>query len=373
MKNKIIGFATFLISWGCTESIKNENSLQGEYADNITFESFSVLLDSSVLDHYERGVAVFEAESSILFAAYNRHTHAIDWFDVTNENIHHRTVLDKQGPNEITGQVNGLYVHTPDSIFLNDGVFIYMINKSGEVNHKIPNSFETEIGTASLVNRLTSSLHYSPHKGSLISEALIPGKPNVFFLEINLTGEIDYLHQAGVSDCYTEAGLQDHFLNVFFKGDSVIYNSSCSSDIFVYDTESKQTLVYDGKSSLSKNSISDIKKEDPDALWRHYIENPRFFQIVFSPVDNLYYRLHWAEADYHIDENTFRTPYDKPVVLSVFSDKFELVYEVILLENQYYVDFLIPTPHGVMLNANHPQRSNYEINKKELHMLRFYN
>lgn len=373
MKNKLYALVIFVIFFGCMESLKKEKNQQDTNSGSMGVESFSVALDSSVLDHYERGVAVFEAESSILLAAYNRHTHAIDWFDVTNESIHHRTVLDKQGPNEITGQVNGLYVHTPDSIFLNDGVFVYMINKNGEVNHKIPNSFETEIGTAYLVNRLTSSLHYSPHKGSLIGEALIPGKPNVFFLEINLRGEIDYLHQAGVSDCYTEAGSQDHFLNVSFKGDSVIYNSSCSSDIFVYDTESKQTLVYDGKSSFSKNSISEIKKDDPDALWQHYIENPRFFQIVFSPVDNLYYRLHWAEADYHIDETTFRTPYDKPVVLTVFSEKFELVYEVILPENQYYVDFLIPTPQGVMLNANHPQRSNYEINEKELHMLRFYN
>lgn len=371
MKKLVFGFAMFIVLLGCMEGTKNRNSFQEEYAGKITFESFSVVLDSLVLDHYERGVAVFESESNVLFAAYNRHTHAIDWFDVTNESIYHRTVLDRQGPNEITGQADGIYVHTFDSIFINDGVFIYRINKNGIVKQKTPNHFETKMGTAYLVNRLTSPLHYCSSKNRLLSEAIIPGNRNVFFLEIELLTKANYLHKAGISDCFKKATIQDHFLNVSFNGDSIIYNSTCSSDIWVYDMTRKQSSVFDGKSRLSKNSTSEIKNNDTDALWKHYIENPRFFQVRYSPFDNLYYRLHWKEIDYHNDQAVDQTPYDKPVILSVFSDDFELLWESLLPADQYYVDFLISTPQGVFLNASHPNNKSYDVNIKKLNLIRF--
>ena len=356
---------------GCKEGMKNQKNLQVEYAENIVFEPFSVVLDSLVLDHYERGMSVYEHESNILIAAYNRHTHAIDWFDIVNQSIYYRTLLNRQGPNEITGQADGLYVHAFDSIFINDGVFIYRINKNGIVKQKIQNHFDTKKGTAYLVNRLTSPLHYCSSKNRIMGEAIIPGNRNIFFLEIDLLTETVFLHQADISDCFKKSPVQDHYLNVSFKGDSIIYNTTCSSDIWVYDMTKKQSTVFDGKSRLSMNIVSEIKNSDPDAMWKHYIENPRFFQVRYSPSDNLYFRLHWKEIGYHTDPKVPQTPYDKPVILSVFSDDFELIWESLLPDNQYYVDFLISTSHGVFLNASHPNNKNYDVNLKDLHLIRF--
>jgi len=373
-KELYVGFICFMF-FGCMGNMEKEKNSLNNFTDSFNVQTFSITLDSLALDHYERGIATHQTDSIFFYVAYNRHIHAIDWFDITNKNFYHRTVLDKQGPNEITGQVRGLYIHTIDSIFLNDGLFIYLTNKNGTVKRRIQNYFEAEMGKAYLVNSINSPLYYFSEKNSIMGEAIIPGKQlsqnKVLFLEINLDNEDVYLHKAEISDCYTEAGAQENWLNVFFKGDSIIYNSTCSSDIFVYDTNIKKTAVHNGRSSLSKNRISQTKREDPEALWKHYIENPRFFKVVFSPADKYYYRLHWKESIYQIDQSTFTTAYDKPIILSVFSEDFELLFESILPEHKYLIDFLIPTPHGLLLNANNIKNKSYDINKKELHILNY--
>jgi hypothetical protein len=375
--NRKLLFISFMcfIFFGCMGNMEKEKSNLKSFTDKFHVQPISIALDSLSLDHYERGIATHQTDSIFFYVAYNKHTHAIDWFDITNKKLHHRALLEKQGPNAIIDQADGLYVHTIDSIFLNDGVFIYLTNKEGTVKRKIQNSFETEMGKAYLVNSLNSPLHYFSKKNSIIGEAIVPNNQfsqnKALFLEINLDTEDVYLHKAEISDCYTKAGTERKWLNVSFKGDSIIYNSTCSSDIFVYDTNSKNTTVYDGRSSLSKNRMSQIKKEDPEALWKHYIENPRFFKIVFTPADKRYYRLHWKESVYKIDQSTFTTAYDKPIILSVFSEDFELLFESILPEHKYLIDFLIPAPQGLILSANNVKNQNYDINKKELHILNY--
>lgn len=363
-----------LMLFGCVSNLEKKAGVgDGSFTERFEIQNCMISLDSLTLNRYERGIVALHNDTNFIFAAYNRLTHAIDWFDVTNNRVYHRIVLDKHGPHGIMDQVNGIYIHTFDSIILNDGVFIYLINKSGEVIKKNRNYFETEMGTAYMVNTLTSGLHYNSSRHSLISEVLIPGNRKVFFGEIDLKHELFYLHQGETPDCFSKTDRQRHFLNVSFKGDSVIYNTSCSSDIYVYDTGNKKTTVFNGKSSLSRNNVPQMISDNPDALWRHIIENPRFFQVVYSHADKYFYRLHWKEAVYQSGQHNQNSAYNKPVVLSVFSEDFELLYETILPEHLYLVDYLLPTAQGVMLNASHPQNSTYEENKKELHVISFKN
>lgn len=113
--------------------------------------------------------------------------------------------------------------------------------------------------------------------------------------------------------------------------------------------------------------MSDITANDPEVLWKHFLENPKFFTTVYSTNDNRYYRLHWKEIIYQINASTFSAAYEKPIILSVYNQNLELLYEMELPENQYLVDFLISSPQGIVLNANHFHNENYEINTMELH------
>jgi hypothetical protein len=373
MKRKIQIGLVCLMFLGCiNNSAKDSIVGASNLIDMFNVNNCLIPLDSLTMNHYERGVTTFYYDPNIFFAAYNRHTHSIDWFDIINDSVFH-TILDRQGPNEITEQVEGIFIHSFDSIFLNDRIFLYMVNKDGKVMHKIQNYFETEMGPAYIVNSTTSALQYYPSRNSLIGEALIPGNLNVFFLELDLTDETYFLYQGEISDCHTRNANQSHSINASYKGDTIIYNTTCSSDIFVYDVANKKTSVFDAESSLSKNSVPQLNTDNPDALWKHIIESPRFFRVIYSPADKLYYRLHWKEAVFHSDQNPNTIAYDKPVILSVFSEDFKLLHESILPEHQYLIDFILPTPQGVLVNASHPNSPKYDPEGMELHIIRHKN
>jgi len=371
MKKRIQFLCVCFLLGSCNYGPREDVDTSTEsYAEKLNIYNFVFQLDTLTVNHYERGIGTFFNDSTFLIASYNKFTHSIDWFDIHKEEFFFRTNLDRQGPNEITEQVDGIYIHSMDTIFLNDGVFLYMINKDGKVDRKIQNYFETELGPTYMVNKTTSTLHYCSERKRLISEALVPGNRNLLFLEIGLNDEEIKLHQVKISKCYTRHDNQRHFISVSFKGDSIIYNSSCSSEIFVYDVLNNTASVFTGKSKLSKNIVSQIKTDNPNVLWKHIIENPRFFRVVYSPLDRKYYRLHWKEIDYNPDQNPNSMAFDKPIVLSVFSEDFRLVFETILPENQYLVDFLVSTPNGVMLNASHPNSATNGFETMELRLLR---
>ena len=344
-------------------------------SDVIQIHKMHIDLDSFLLNHYERGFNIFQDSSEFYYIAYNRHTHAIDWYDITHGNFSHRMVLEKQGPNQVIEQVYGIYVQTMDSLFLNDGVFLYLMDSTGVVLQKIPTVFETSMGLASLVNSGDSPLKYHPNRGSLLGEAILIGQPlsktEVYFAEVNFNTQKIQMHSAANAGCYTENASVNNWVNVQFKGDSILYSITCSSEIFIYDLESQTTSIQKAYSSLSKNQMSNISGSDPETLWRHYIESPRFFQIVHSPYDNHYYRMHWKEAVYQIDEANFTTAYDKEIILSVFDENLNLIHEIILPPNQYLTGTLLPTPKGLLLNANHPKNKNYDPDKMELHVLHY--
>lgn len=360
---------------GCSEQTGKRNQTGLKFEELFFVIPKTIALDSLALNHYERGFSVFSDSTFFYYVAYNQKTHSIDWFDLNNDQYVFSTKLENRGPNEIIDQVTGIYTHSFDTIFLNDGVYLYVIDRRGVVKQKTPNLFETEAGMVSIISNSTSPLGYLSLKNSLIGEAIIIGnnakdETLVTFLELNLSSGEFFLHTPDTPPCFSQDNSEKQ-LNAYFKGDSIIYNPGCSSEIYVYELSTMKTTRYVAKSSLSKNIVSEVRNKEPESLWKHFIENPKFFQTVFSASDNRFYRLHWKEAKYQIDSSTFSTAYDKPIILSVFDKNLKFLYEMELPENRYLVDFLIPSPGGIILNANHVQNEDYEINSMLLHQLHF--
>lgn len=375
MKKSIYFCFIGICLFGCIYQSTDNKKDKLKFEEVFFISPIKISLDSLTLNHYERGYSTFKDSSTFYYIAYNRKTHCIDWFDLENDKFLFRTRLDNRGPNEIVEQADGIYVHSTDTIFINDGVFLYLIDKQGLVKQKIPNLFETESGLVSLVSNSTSPLGYLSQKNSLIGEAIIigshaEGETGVNFIELNLSTGKFFIHTLEAPLCFAKKHPEKQ-LNVYFKGDSIIYNPGCSSEIYVYNLETKENTAFKAKSSLSQNFVSEVKNNEPDALWKHFIENPKFFPIVFSAHDNLFYRLHWKEVKYQINSSTFSTAYDKPIILSVFDQNFKLISEFELPGNRYLVDFLILAPGGIILNASHVQNEAYDINTMVLHKIQF--
>jgi hypothetical protein len=368
MKKALIVILT-LFSLGCTQQTGQHGEKIRHFKDAWQLYPVSIALNSTSLDFYEAGSALFQTDSSDYFVAYNRKTHALDWFDLSKLEVFHHTKLDYTGPNQILDRVHGLYVHTMDSIFLVDGAFIYLADLHGQVKKRVANSFHTDAGPMTMVPDFTSGLAYRPGSKSLISHAFTPAGKEIVFLEVNLESGETARHTTPVSECYMQTIHLRHNINVFFKGDSIIYNPSCCSDIFVYDMTTQKSSLFNGKSSLGENTVSALFSDHPDARWRHFIENPKFFSLVYSAVDNRYYRLHWKEHEY-VSERSKYAAYEKPFIVSVFDANLRLVYEAELSANQFMTGFFIPTSQGVMLNANNPLDTMYSPDRMDLHLWR---
>lgn len=343
----------------------------------LSIDTLNIELDSISLDVYEQGTCIFEYNNSILFAGYNKHSHSIDWFDLIAQRIINHTFLERQGPNQIIGDIHGLFIHNMDSIFINDGLYLSIIDVDGKLKLKIRNEFPTEFGMASLTNSATSKLYFYAKNNSIIGKAFIGTSKQLdktpLFLMYNLKNNNCELIFSPISEYYMKYSGFNEWINVTYKGDSILYTFTSGPDIYIYDLRTNSGTILNQKSNLSKNKMSSIYYDDPEALWKHYIENPRFFQLNYLPESKVYFRLHWKESQYKISNDQFITPYDKTIIISIFNEELSCIGEFELPLNTYLIGYEEITSIGLIINANNPKRKDYDYKKMELHIISLKN
>ena len=102
------------------------------------------------------------------------------------------------------------------------------------------------------------------------------------------------------------------------------------------EDNAKQT--YGGKSRYTKNTVRKmLKNTDFMDAERHKIENIHFFEIVYNPLLNLYFRIHVDKTDYLTNLDAFYQFCKKDMYLMIFNAKFEIIYETKMQSNRYSV------------------------------------
>jgi hypothetical protein len=343
---------------------------------NIKIDTLSNSIDSVSTDYYSGVSNVYQTANVVYAVFYNKSTHSLDWLSL-NDSLHSfHTILDSQGPNA-TGIIEGLYVHNFDSIFVNDGFNLMIINKLGKIEMKMKNTFNPN-RSFRMYNYNSSNLFYNKKRKSIIG--------HIFFIDNSLTietpsmaeifienGSFRFLHAS-----YPQSYINQRnnlgstiCINTSYADDFVIYNFSSESNIFTYNLYTDEIKFYGGKSKLSKNKSEGLKSNSDEKKWIHYIENPKFFKVIFDPTRNVYIRLHWKEIDYHKTNSRFNTPYEKEIIMSVYSRQFELIDEFTLPPNTYLIDSEFITSIGFSINANHPKNALYDPEKHKLHAYNF--
>lgn len=366
------------VLFGCSERISSGHYVK-EFYEVFHIDTVIIKLDHHSSNYYENASAVFETDSTVCLVFYNRHTHSLDWFspDYPQKIMHTR--LDRQGPDAIPGDLIGLFVHNTDTIFANDGMFLMMINKQGKVLAKTSNQFSNDQGSFSLVNHSHLPLYYNPENNSVFGAAIeggkLPDKDLPVFLEVNMTNFSAKFHTVLLPGFFVSQGRYpglSNQMNGGFARENIIYNFQSGSDIYVYSLNSKESFVTAARTPLSKNQMAPLSSDNPDDEWKHYVENPRFFKVSFCRRNNLYYRLHWKEIPYHGSGAEPHSPYDKPLILTVFDQNFNAFAEVLLPNDMYLISGAEqPTLRGFFLFASHPRKAGYDPEKMELHFLSF--
>ncbi|MDR2909961.1 MAG: DUF4221 family protein [Bacteroidales bacterium] len=335
-------------------SCKNrENALQdNSYAEEITVKNEEFVVhtqDELFLKDYNL-VSSFACDSSLdIIVAYNHTIHALDLFS-PQSNYLKQVILDKEGGNGILPDIHGLYVHTLDSIWIYNYDIVYLTDTTGIVKEKIDiGNLQSDEEIIIHANYSISSayLYYNKKRNSLFYAARII-QPNYklrfyvyeYFLENRNVKQYELSGSDYDTDIWSSYGWKNT-PNVTFSDDKIVYNYPIESNIYTIDLEDNSKHTYGGKSRYTKNTVNKLSGNAGFfSAEIHKIENVHFYEIVYNPVLDLYFRL-------HIDRNDFLKTQDaqdagiqfnkKGRYLMIFNSKFEIVYEGKLPSDRYSV------------------------------------
>ena len=159
--------------------------------------------------------------------------------------------------------------------------------------------------------------------------------------------------------------------NVTFLNDMVYYCFSGESNIYSHKLETNYTSTYGGRSKYSKSMAEPISpKSSFEKKLRHRLVSATFFNVIYDPYRDLFYRLHYGNIEYKVSEKYNSTFNDKNLHLMIFNNEFQLIKEIKLEDYTYLPEFYGISEHGLFLNANHglnknlsPDYSNFKLFK----------
>lgn len=138
------------------------------------------------------------------------------------------------------------------------------------------------------------------------------------------------------------------------------YSYLYESNIYQYNPKDSTITCYGGTPSKGKNladSISYNKGEDPKKWITHNIENSQFFNVMYDKYRHVYYRFSLRNI---AQENGkyFNSILDKPLVLMIFNEKFEVIREIELPMHKYSPNTWFITKEGLFISPTH-RKSKY--------------
>lgn len=133
------------------------------------------------------------------------------------------------------------------------------------------------------------------------------------------------------------------------------YSYLYESNIYQYNPKNSTITCYGGTPSKGKNladSISYSKGEDPKKWVTHNIENSQFFNVMYDKYRHVYYRFSLRNI---AQENGkyFNSILDKPLVLMIFNEKFEVIKEIELPMYKYSPNTWFITKEGLFVSPTH--------------------
>jgi len=347
--------------------LKRENyyleSLKGK-AFQVSLDSLEIGIDSlSMNPYFIYDKFKDDLNDDNIFVGYNVNVHTLDFFSFGKRKLIKRLFLTQDGIGAIN-EVLSFDFYNWDSIFVYSRAQLKVIDSSGIVRSKfnlIDNDLIDYYGEP--VADFYFNLEYLKERKSIlfynviyppslrsdrniVSEfnlpsgefTSIPIRYSKYFVDNNANvGHLAYLSKENVYD------------------NKITYNFLYESNIYVYDLESGKTTAYGGNSTTANPLATtfDVYNNQDNLDWqKHAIANPHYFQVLPDKFRKLYYRLHWLPAT--VSSPIAPSAKDKDLVLMVFDEEFNVVYESLLPTKTYRIHHWFVTEEGLFLSPTHP-------------------
>lgn len=381
MKNIKLNFLLVLylichFIWGCN-SYKLAENIDSEVDFSYKIDTVLIPIDSSSLHYYNFYSTFIEGRCSHL-AGYNKHNHTIDVFDLEKNNFSYAIQLDNQGPNAI-GEIEGLFWHTRDSIFVYSANTLSIINDSGNLIERIVLAGANPEVT--YLNNLYFRTFYNKEKNAVYFFNLTPADKKTKYLNAPLVSKLNLsshkLEDLPItySDYYKENNGELGFLswlNLWETMDGrIVYNFQFESNIYTYDFDSKEVRVYGARTKKFNNLSSLIKTNAEGDLWvRHALENTHLFPVIYDKYRNLFYRFNWGNISYLKEDGLYNSFIDKPLSLTVLDADFNLLMEVPFPENTININTWFVSKDGLYISPTHPRKKDVKLDYLEFYVIK---
>lgn len=334
MKNTLFVLLSLLLSVSCKEhKQQNAETLQNEY----TVRQIDIPSSADILELKSYNVtAPIDFDSIKGFIAYNYRTHSLDLVNLHGEHHISSISLQREGPDGIQREICGICPTSEDSIWVYDTVAMYLLNKSGKVQHKIILGNRESIMINANYAMNTAKFIYNSAHHSL----LYPAKRNSFVIE-----EYDIQQEKVIKTyplSYAESNPEGALVygdmdypNVSFTENNIIYNYPYESAIYVLHMDSGKHSTIKAESHYTPNQAQQCIQNGSAAWEKHRIENIHFYEVMYVPQANRYYRLHTNGVEYDTNQSVLSMLDSRSIYLMTFDKDFKPVSEHKLADKRY--------------------------------------
>lgn len=309
----------------------------GEFIDTIHKQVvFTSSEDVLELKTYSTSSSWMEDSLEVIIA-YNHRLHALDVLNINKKNI--RSIrLFREGPNGIVGKISAICPIGKDSIWVYDGLNLYLLDDIGRVQRKIYLGTQDEILIRTNFAMNTSNFIYNEKRHSILYPAMRNNGWTIEEFDLNDNKVVKEVLLPN-SVCNEDNSLRYANLNepnVYFRDEKVIYNFPYESSIYVLDLNTSCLSIYGGASANTDNIAKECNSNNDYSVWeRHGIENPHFYNVMYLPEHRLYVRLHLGGMEYDSSKSLLELGDDRTLYLMFFDESFNIVGEFELDKHRY--------------------------------------
>ena len=320
----------------------------------------------------------FEQNGRYYFVKYQGSSHSFLFYDIDKKRLTQTIKMEKGGPHGISNLQN-FYIHNLDSIFVFGVGNMKIMNEDAEVFFRMnlyeqaPQDLFIDFANAEAKPFYNPYLKKVILKNSLRRNASSSEREKSFLATIDLETKafesIGPQHAPFMKDAKVGYG---SYQGVHFTSfDSLVfYNYAVSSSLFSYNLLTQETKSAAGDVTSIPNQAAEFKNAPTQAFINAYrFETPVFYNVLYDPYRQLYYRLHRTGKPY---EPTMRnTLQHTTFYLSVFGREMELLDEIKLGKNIYSQFSAFVMPQGLFLNAAFKDFPLLEESKMIFHVFDF--
>jgi len=360
----------FLVS--CESLSNSENSL------NFDLEYISIPITSDYLNTYQ-GIHSYNYKDQNYLLAYNNTRHSLNYFDLDKNEVIKSVQLDHDGPNAI-GDINSLFFHNQDSIFLFERGILHLANSEGQVvdSYNLYELFNTQQDGEPSIN-FYFKLNYNPVTKNILFYLNSPynsvkeksklskvGTLNVQSRSVdilpiyhtdnykNVNGRVGYITYLGFYD--------------YHKGD-LLYNFQYESSLFVYNMQLGSQISKSGNSVKKPSFINEVPTStESESFENHALNNTLYLTVIPDKWRGLVYRINWEKPKKDYTNADFT---EKGQTLSVFDDDLNFIQEFSLPDHTYQINNWFVNENGLYLNYAHPKNENQKEDFLIFHVIKF--